>query len=124
MSQEWLQHIIVVGSDGEPRQPESPSDVLTVAEYKKRIASLLSKLGKSKQDGDKKILIFVHGGLNSYKDSIKHAEYLYPKITDAGCFPVFVSWRLRSGHVIGNTYTASGRAGFIAAMGGSHGSII
>ena len=41
MSQEWLQHIIVVGSDGEPHQPESPSDVLTVAEYKKRIASLL-----------------------------------------------------------------------------------
>jgi pimeloyl-ACP methyl ester carboxylesterase len=35
----------------------------------------------------------VHGGLNSYKDSIKRAEYLYPKITDAGCFPVFVSWR-------------------------------
>jgi hypothetical protein len=91
MPKDWSQHIIVAGRDGKNRKPERPSDELCRAEYEIRIRNLLRELDE--QEGNKKILIFVHGGLNSYKDSIARAEELCPKINDAGYFPVFVCWR-------------------------------
>lgn len=41
----------------------------------------------------KKIMIFVHGGLNTQLHTIKRAEQLYNKIARAGYYPLFINWR-------------------------------
>ncbi|MBZ0158597.1 MAG: hypothetical protein K8G79_00360 [bacterium] len=41
----------------------------------------------------KKIMIFVHGGMNTQLHTIKRAEQLYNKIAKAGHYPLFINWR-------------------------------
>lgn len=41
----------------------------------------------------KKIMIFVHGGLNTQLQTIKRAEKLYNRIAKAGYYPLFINWR-------------------------------
>lgn len=41
----------------------------------------------------KKIMIFVHGGLNTQLHTITRAEQLYNKIAQTGYYPLFINWR-------------------------------
>lgn len=41
----------------------------------------------------KKIMIFVHGGMNTQLQTIKRAEKLYNQIAKAGYYPLFINWR-------------------------------
>ncbi|HTY87279.1 MAG TPA: hypothetical protein VMB80_07430 [Candidatus Acidoferrum sp.] len=43
-------------------------------------------------DGTRQILIFVHGGLNSYNQSLQRVNDLTPKIAGAHYYPLFVNW--------------------------------
>jgi hypothetical protein len=41
---------------------------------------------------DRKILIFVHGGLNQFSDSLSAADRELEPIMDAGSYPIFLDW--------------------------------
>jgi len=41
----------------------------------------------------KKIMIFVHGGLNTQLQTINRAEKLYNQIAKVGYYPLFINWR-------------------------------
>ncbi|MBI3319943.1 MAG: hypothetical protein HYZ89_05100, partial [Candidatus Omnitrophica bacterium] len=41
----------------------------------------------------KHIVIYVHGGLNMYHNSIKNVEALYGTIGADGVYPIFINWR-------------------------------
>lgn len=43
-------------------------------------------------DGTRQILIFVHGGLNTYNQSLARVNEITPKIADAHYYPLFVNW--------------------------------
>ncbi len=43
-------------------------------------------------NGKRKVLIFIHGGLNTATDSVARASRLNESIGQAGYFPVFVNW--------------------------------
>ena len=43
-------------------------------------------------DGTRQILIFVHGGLNTYNQSLTRVNDLTPKIANAHYYPLFVNW--------------------------------
>jgi pimeloyl-ACP methyl ester carboxylesterase len=43
-------------------------------------------------DGVKRILIFVHGGLNSYSVSLGRVNLDTPKIAGANYYPIFINW--------------------------------
>jgi len=43
--------------------------------------------------GKRRLLIFVHGGLNTQTGSIKRVKELTPKIEAADYYPLFVNWR-------------------------------
>ena len=42
---------------------------------------------------EERLLIFVHGGLNTQTGSVKRVKELTPRIWDAGYYPIFVNWR-------------------------------
>ncbi len=54
-----------------------------------RISTHLS----NKAEGEKKVLISIHGGLNSIKANVKRVEKHYEDAVDDGYYPVFISWR-------------------------------
>jgi pimeloyl-ACP methyl ester carboxylesterase len=43
-------------------------------------------------DGTRQILIFIHGGLNSYNQSLQRVNDLTREIEDAHYYPLFVNW--------------------------------
>lgn len=44
------------------------------------------------QDDKKKILIFVHGGLNRFNNALNRANDLYQEILKDGYYPIFIIW--------------------------------
>jgi pimeloyl-ACP methyl ester carboxylesterase len=63
---------------------------LTGIEYGDYIDRVLEALDRS---GKSKILIFIHGGLNTQLGTIERATYLEPVIEASESFPIFVNWR-------------------------------
>jgi hypothetical protein len=47
----------------------------------------------SDDPGVRKLLIYVHGGLNSVADGIRRTKTQYQKIKDDQYFPIFINWR-------------------------------
>src|SRR5262245_19885208 len=44
-------------------------------------------------DGKRRLLIFIHGGLNTQVGTIERAADLHKPIKEAGYFPIFVNWQ-------------------------------
>jgi pimeloyl-ACP methyl ester carboxylesterase len=45
------------------------------------------------ENGRRRVLIYVHGGLNTQYDTLERVRTLYQKILCAGYYPIFVNWR-------------------------------
>jgi len=63
-------------------------------------------------DGKRRLLIFIHGGLNTQVGSIKRAADLHKSIEAAGYFPIFVNWQssLVSSYIDHLLYIRQGQA--------------
>jgi pimeloyl-ACP methyl ester carboxylesterase len=84
-------HLIVVGSDGEPLKPvRCNPPAATRPEFDSHVSTILRGL---EEEPHGKILIFIHGGLNTYAQSFDRALRLIPLIKNAGYYPIFVNWR-------------------------------
>jgi len=72
----------------------SSSDYLPLdaAQEERYMDELLADVRNAKEKG-KKLLIFVHGGLNTQTGSVKRVKKLTPRILDAGYYPIFINWR-------------------------------
>jgi len=44
-------------------------------------------------NGRRKVLFYIHGGLNTQKSTLERARDLTPRILEAGYFPIFVNWQ-------------------------------
>lgn len=101
------QHILMVNGLGNPIDP-SPNffgkhlsyvpfvtyEQMSEAQFTHHLDEMMTGLIAKAPDanGKRKVLIFVHGGLNAAKDSIARAERLRGPFEKAGYFPVFVNW--------------------------------
>ncbi len=65
---------------------------LSAAQEKLYMDELLNGVRDAEASG-KKLLIFVHGGLNTQTGSVKRVEILTPRILNAGYYPIFINWR-------------------------------
>ena len=97
-------HMINIDKDGKytpaphdvPFDPNAGKDDPTF--YTQFLDQLFLKINDTSQSGDratepKRILIYVHGGLNMYHDSIKKVVELQDDITRDGFYPIFINWR-------------------------------
>lgn len=60
------------------------------SEYNSQLEEIISKFKKSEK---KKILLFIHGGLNTFEGSVERVKDNLSSIEDDGIFPIFVNWR-------------------------------
>lgn len=88
-------HVVVIGRDGEPLWPEGgTSEVMSSSDFQGYISGILSELSQPHtSNGARRLLLFVHGGLNTYKASLQRAIELTPRISEAGYYPIFINWR-------------------------------
>lgn len=61
-------------------------------EYLENIMTALKNHPRS-DNGKRKVLFYIHGGLNMQKSAIIRAQDLSPKIMKDGYFPIFVNWQ-------------------------------
>jgi pimeloyl-ACP methyl ester carboxylesterase len=64
--------------------------------FKEHLAAITNAIAQDTNcigpDGVKRILIFVHGGLNSYSVSLGRVKEDTPKITATNYYPLFINW--------------------------------
>lgn len=83
-----------VGNKHVPYVPFLPYSEFDDPEYLRHIEAMLDALRQHKPDrrGTRKVVIFIHGGLNTAKESIGRAAILAPLIQQDGYFPIFINW--------------------------------
>lgn len=94
-------HILLSDGRGQALNPEARGaerKPLSPSEYEKYIRHMFDEMNAFFEEGDKigrprKLLIFVHGGLNNEKSTIDRAARLSTQIREAGYYPIFVNWR-------------------------------
>lgn len=95
------QHFLSVSQDGEFRFPENrnltPRDKFDLIFH--GIEEFLRKRGE-----EKNLVIYIHGGLNSYDDCIERAEKSMKAMNDTKTFPVFITWRSDYLSTLGDHY--------------------
>ncbi|RUM66992.1 MAG: peptidase C1 [Sulfurimonas sp.] len=89
--EEAYRHTLVIGNDGRPKlrivsEPDPERSARKVCyEY--------IKAWMKKSQKNRKIAIYVHGGLNSEEDSINRIRILAPYFKANGVYPLFITWK-------------------------------
>ena len=79
-------HIIAINKHGNPADPNDYQTVLSEEEYQKHLNAVLTT--------DKnKIIIYIHGGLNTPQSTNTRISQLFKLIDADGYHPIFISWR-------------------------------
>ncbi|MCB2263364.1 MAG: hypothetical protein LGR52_10605 [Candidatus Thiosymbion ectosymbiont of Robbea hypermnestra] len=85
-------HFIFIDKNGNMRDKDdnkiAKSDEMTEIE---NILSRFNSLRKERKDLS--MIIFIHGGLNSFKNSVKRAKGTYKRVLSDGQYPIFISWQ-------------------------------
>lgn len=110
-----LDHVISVGNDGRM------SRYLTTDERTRNLSYQVSVLPDQwfraqAPQGKKRLIVYVHGGLNSEADGLKRARILGRLCEANGCYPLFVVWHTGLLESI-RYYLEDWRAGRPAAAG-------
>ena len=89
-------HMAIFDAQGRPRDPETLTSCLGTEEEcsytSDRLFSALETYA-GKNAGRRKIVIFIHGGLNNTSTSIARVDAKGPLIEKSGAFPIFINWR-------------------------------
>src|SRR5260370_20042006 len=92
-------HIIMADENGEPFDPRTWGTMKLTNFTNIYLNELVQNVEKRSQvgpSGKRRILIFVHGGLNTASASVKRAVDLYSVILtnkDDSYYPIFINWR-------------------------------
>lgn len=87
-------HSLTVNENGNPERVAVPAELDMKPDFS--FEDQVRRITASKKWGDKKrVLIFVHGGLNTIEDGLERTAKLVPAIEgDTGCetYPIMVNW--------------------------------
>ncbi len=101
-------HSVVLGNDGRVNR------YLTEDERPRKLQhqaySLPDQWFRSRPAGDKKrVVLYVHGGLNSQADAITRASAMGRYFIGNGCYPLFLVWKTGLWETIGNILSDASR---------------
>ena len=86
---EYDKHFLVIGKDGEKLSMDGLKiEYDEVLNFDEIINPLLELIHK-----EIKVLIFIHGGLNNYNNTINKYKKKIPNIIKDGYYPIFIIWR-------------------------------
>jgi hypothetical protein len=97
---EWTKHVVAANGRGEFKPIKFTHPICGESESESasgpttNLDDHLNKIVKSVQEsGRKKLLIFIHGGMNGYNHSLGRVERDLPKMmNDHDTYPIFVVW--------------------------------
>jgi pimeloyl-ACP methyl ester carboxylesterase len=90
------QHIVMFASDGSALEPRSTTEYVLLSEpdFHAYVADIIEALESLPSvDGRRRMVIFVHGGLNTQRRTVERAVRLTPQMLNDGVFPLFLNWR-------------------------------
>jgi pimeloyl-ACP methyl ester carboxylesterase len=92
----WEDHVILISPDGNAVDPDNQSTLKT------DFSPLFAKI-----PNDRKILIFIQGGLTAFSDAIDRASDVrrHTAIDQAGYYPIFVGWNSNLGSSFAEQFT-------------------
>lgn len=87
-------HVIAVDGQGRPHDPMMLNgEAMKLKDYRSRLAEIFASMRHFHESHPgRKVLVFVHGGLNSPADSLMAADNEIERIMDAGYYPIFLNW--------------------------------
>jgi len=88
------EHVIEMDEEGNAIDPAHHPRLLSQKSYDDQINEMFDAMRDyhGAHGGPKKILIFVHGGMNEQKDVLDRAAKQWHDIECAGYYPVFIAW--------------------------------
>ncbi|MGJ0514368.1 MAG: hypothetical protein ACR65O_01310 [Methylomicrobium sp.] len=101
---DWTQHVVAIDKRGrfapvkftipDDDRKDSKTDIKNGCDPATNLDIHLDNIVNSvRVSGRKKLLIFIHGGMNGYKSSLKRVERDLPKMMkDRDTYPIFVVW--------------------------------
>lgn len=92
--EDWTRHVVAVNGRGEFKPVKFTHPDCNGQEPITKLDDHLRKIVESVRDsGKKRLLIFIHGGMNDYQDSLGRVERDLPKMMkDRDTYPIFVVW--------------------------------
>ncbi|OUM02637.1 C1 family peptidase [Variovorax sp. JS1663] len=107
------QHSVVLGNDGRV------SRYLTEDEQPRKLQQQACVLPdtwfRQQQTATQRLVLYVHGGLNSEEEAIKRASAMGRYFIGNGCYPLFLVWKTglfeTIGNLIADAFRADARAG-------------
>jgi pimeloyl-ACP methyl ester carboxylesterase len=85
---ERAEHVITVDADGVPVDPTTYAE-LGAGDFGRQLDAVTTAIDRS---GKKKILLFVHGGLNNREAAQRHVDELLGPMRADGYHPLFLNW--------------------------------
>jgi hypothetical protein len=87
-------HVIAIDGNGRPHDPTcARGRALTIPEYRSQIAQIMLAMREYfRTHPDRRILLFVHGGLNAPGDSLQNADKEMDQVIAAGYYPIYLDW--------------------------------
>jgi len=86
-------NILMANQQGNPLDPGPAFKPLDPTNYDEYIDKIFVDLASYCADRKPcQLLIYVHGGLNTYHESVKRSALLAPQIRATGFYPIFVDW--------------------------------
>ena len=85
------QHSVVLGNDGRVARYLTEDEPPRKLQY--QAAVLPDTWFRGQSDATKRLVLYVHGGLNSEGDAIKRASAMGRYFIGNGCYPIFLVWK-------------------------------
>ncbi len=98
-----LERMVVMGNNGMPINrlvecADAPQAVAQVTRHNALGYFAQHKVGKVGKV--KRMVVYVHGGLNGEEDSVTRTSILTPYFEENGLFPLFITWKSGAGEII------------------------
>lgn len=86
------EHILLLDKEGRLRRASGKHGLIkTESERREYLARMMAGI-RGMTNSPRKILLFVHGGLNSWAAGLRHFDADWEKIEAAGYYPIFIIW--------------------------------
>jgi hypothetical protein len=92
-------YVVEVNQRGQPVDPANHPQTVSTDQFDAQLDGIFAGIqawnppaAQRDPNGRKRIVIFVHGGLNSPADAMERAEETFQKMRDDGIYPIYINW--------------------------------
>ena len=92
-------YVVDINQRGQPVDPTNHPETISITCFDHQLDDIVAGIqafnppaDKRDPNGRKRIVIFVHGGLNSPADAMERAEETFQQMKNEGIYPIYINW--------------------------------